>query len=164
MAENVNSLEITVTIKSTVTGDDGARLVVDETYTQTFANGTAADQVGCVFQDLNRPLNTTSEDINLDGVTDFQGAALGATNVAMMYVRNLSTTTSETVTIGGASSNGFIGMFVDATDKVIIGPEGMFLYISPNNKAGITASTGDLLKVETSANSSFRLIYAGDNS
>ncbi len=39
MAETVQGLTITVEIKGTVVGDDGAQLVVDETYTANFSNG-----------------------------------------------------------------------------------------------------------------------------
>lgn len=164
MAETVQGLTIEVRIYGTVSGDDGAKLVVDETYKKTFSDGTGTDQVGTIWQDQSRNLNATSEDLNLDALTDFQGAATGATNVAFMYLRNLDTDTGDKFLLGGASGNQFINWVGDATDTVDIGPDGIFLLVSPVDKYAITASTGDLLKVQSADNSNYRFIFGGDNS
>jgi hypothetical protein len=163
MAETVKSLRVTVTIKGTIAGADGAILQVDETYDQVFNDGTGSDQMGLAVQDLNRPLNATSEDLNLDGLTDFQGAASGLNNLGLMYFRNLDEDTGDGLTIGGASANQFVNWVGDATDKIKVGPKGIFLLVSPVDKYAITASTGDLLKVETDDNSTYRYIIGGDN-
>ncbi len=164
MAETVHSIQVTVTIKGKVGGDDGAFLDVDETFTQTFTEGTAANQVGNAWQDKTRTLAATSEDINLDGVTDFQGAATGFNNLKMMYVRNLDTDTGDDIIVGGAAANQFINWVSDATDRVVIGPGGIFLLLSPVDGYAITSGTGDLLKVEAVDTSSYTIITAGDNS
>lgn len=164
MAEIVKSLKITVTIQGTVTGDDGAKLNVFEKYERSFADGTAANQVGNVWQDVERPLNATSEDLDLNGLLDFQGVATGFNNLKMMYLRNLDTDTGDGLTVGGAAANQFINWVGAPADKVKIGPGGIMLILSPVDGYGITAGTGDLLKVETDDNSNYRIIVAGDNS
>lgn len=164
MAETVQGLTIEVEITGTVIGTDGARLVIDERNTITFAEGSGAGQIGYVWQDLTRPLDTTSESLNLDGLTDFQGATLTtANNVAFMYLRNLDTTTLHNFILGGAAVNQFVNWVQAANDRIRIGPDGIFLLVSPTDKYAITAATGDILKVEADATSTYRFIYGGDN-
>lgn len=164
MAETVNGLTVELRIYGTVTGDDGAKLTVDETYKQTFSDGSGEDQVGYVWQDLTRPLNTTTEDLNLDALTDFQGATMtGNNNVAVMYFRNLDDDTGDSFKLGGAPSAQFVNWVGNTDDKVIIPPGGIFLMVTPLDKFGITAGSGDLLRVEALDNSNYRVILSGDN-
>jgi hypothetical protein len=164
MAETVRSLRVQVLITGTVVGDDGAVLTVSEQYDKTFGEGTGTDQVGAVWQDKSRNLNATSENLDLDALTDFQGATMSTlANIGVFYLRNLDTNSGDKFTIGGAATNQWIGMLVDGTDKIDIGPDGFMLCVSPVDKFTITASTGDTLKVEAADNSNYRLILAGDN-
>ena len=163
MATTVNGLQIKISIIGTVAGADGARVQIDEKITYNFSDGTAANQVGYVFQDLTRPLNATTEDLNLDALKDFGGDTITANNVKLMYFRNLDLDTGDSFKLGGAPSNAFINWVDNANDKVIVGPGGLFLLISPTDGYGITASTGDLLRVEAVDNSTYRLMLAGDD-
>lgn len=162
--ETLQGLTIEVRIYGTVSGPDGSRLVVDESYKKTLTDGTGTDQAGFVWQDQTRPLNTTSESLDLDALTDFKGATMtDNANLKLMYFRNLDTDTGDHLLIGGAASNQFINWVGDATDKVKLGADGIILIVSPVDGFAITASTGDLLKVEAVDNSSYRAILAGDN-
>jgi len=163
MAETVNALTVSVSLKGTVAGTDGALLKVDIVKEITFSDGTGTNQIGSVWQDLSRPLNATSEDLNLDGLSDFQGATNAITNVGVFYMENLDEDTGDKFTIGGASGNQFVGMITTATGTVDIGPGGFMLWVSPVDKGAITATTGDLLKVLSADNSTYKILVGGDN-
>jgi hypothetical protein len=163
MAETVGGLKVTVSIQGSVIGDDGALLKVDKEFVYRFTNGTGSNQVGNIWQDESRALNATSEDLNVDGITDFQGAATGFNNLKLMCFKNLDTDTGDNLTIGGASSNQLVNWVSNGPDEVVVGPGGLFLLISPVDGYGVTASTGDLLKLACNDNSTFYALLAGDN-
>ena len=128
------------------------------------SNGTGAvDTSDLLFTDT-RTLATTSESLDLaGGLTDSFGNALTFARVKCLLIHNKSTTVGQTVTIGGAASNQFL-LFADATDKYVLGPNGIFLFWEPS-AAGkvVTASTGDLLKIETSASISYDIVIIGSS-
>jgi hypothetical protein len=167
MAETVRSLRVQVIITGTVVGDDGAFLTVSEQYDKTFGDGTGTDQVGTVWQDKSRNLNATSEDLDLDALTDFQGATMSSlANIGMLYFRNLDEDAADSFTLGGAAAQAWEGgttPFFGAGDKISVGAGGVLLWISPVDKGTIGAGTADTLKVEAADNSDYRLIFAGDN-
>ena len=167
MAETVQSLRVQVIITGIVIGDDGAKLVVNETYDKTFSEGTGTDQVGAVWQDKSRNLNATSEDIDLDALTDFQGATMSSlANLGLFYARNLDTDSGDGFTFGGAAANPWDGAgtpFEVAGGKIGLGADGIFLWVSPVDKGAIGAGSADTLKVESQDNSNYRMILAGDN-
>lgn len=163
MAETVQGLTVKVRIYGTVVGTDNAKLVVDETYTQTFAEGTGTRQCGAVWQDLTRALATTTEDLQLDGLADFQGATMSTNNnVKLLYIRDLDTDTGDRFDVGGSGGgNAWDSMLVDVSDKVSVGPGGFLLCVSPVDGFGITA--GDDLAITSADNSNYRAILAFDN-
>ena len=164
MAETVQGLTVQVRIWGTVNGDDGAKLTVDETYTKTFSEGTGTNNIGYVWQDETRSLDTTSEDLQLDGLTDFQGATMSSNNnVKLLYVRNLDTTSGDYFRLGGSSGGNEwdSGPLAAAGDKIDIEPDGILLCVSPVDGWGITA--GDDLGMEAADTSTYRILLAGDN-
>lgn len=161
MAETVNGITIRVQIVGSVTGDNGVRQPIDISYEKSFTDGTGTNQIGNVFWKDNRALNATSETIDLDGTTDFQGASTSAfNNVKWMFFQNNSTTTTEVLTIGGGD---FSPMFADPTDKIKVGPAGIMLLVSPVDGYAITASTGDGLLLATNYNGTYDMALGVDN-
>lgn len=127
-------------------------------------NGTGAvDTSDLLFTDT-RTLATTSESLGLaGGLTDSFGTTLTFARIKCLLIHNKSTTVGQTVTIGGAASP--IPLFADAaSDKYVLGPNGIFLIWEPS-AAGkvVTASTGDLLKIETNASISYDIIIIGSS-
>lgn len=164
MAETVRGLTVEIRIYGTVTGGDGALLSVNEVYSKTFGEGSGTDQIGYVWQDQSRSLDTTTEDINLTTTTDFQGAAMGSNNnVKLLYIRNLDLTTGDYFRIGGSAGGNEwdSGPLAAAGDKIDVEPDGVLLCISPVDGWSITAS--DDLGVEAADTSTYRIIIAGDN-
>jgi hypothetical protein len=160
MAETVRNLRITVRIEGEVAGDDGASLPLNDTYTYNFSDGTGQYQIGSVWQDRDRNLNTTTASLDIDGLTDFQGASTSTYNtVKVLLVKHESD--SGDIEIGGAGD--WATMLKGTTPELVIKPRGLALVIAPTDGYAVTASTGDVLGLETTANVNFRLLLGVDN-
>jgi len=140
------------------TPTDNVRLSFDDELT----NGTGAiDTADKVWSDT-RTLAATTETLDLaGGLTDAFGAALTFARIKMVFIHNTATTVGYNLTIGGGS-NPFL-MLADASDKYAIGPNGRFLIWEPSAAGkAVTASTGDLLLVDSGANSvTYKIIIVG---
>ena len=111
----------------------------------SLTSGTADGSADLVFT-ARRSLGASStETLDLaGGLTDVYGATLTFVDVVGMVVRNRETTSTRVLRVGPNAANGFLGPFVDATDRIAIGPSGIF---STWRDSGwtVTAGTGDLL-------------------
>jgi hypothetical protein len=121
------------------------------TTADAFASGTAIDQADLAWWDTARNLAATSETHDLaGGLTDPFGATITMARVKGLYIKNNSTTVGETLKIGGGS-NPFL-LFDNASDIYELGPNGIFFVWEPSAAAlPVTASTGDLLKIDSGA-------------
>ena len=133
------------------------------TYSQAATDGTAINQSNLVWIDKSRSLAATSEDLDISGVlADAYGAAVVFSKITTIYIKNLSIVAGETLKIGGASSNAFL-LFENSSDIYELGPNGVFFINEPAD-AGlpVTASTGDLLKLDSGAATlTFDIFIAG---
>jgi hypothetical protein len=92
---------------------------------------------------------SSSENLDLTGsLTGMLGGTVAMAEVCAIYVEAASTNTNSVV-IGGAASNGFLGPFGGATHTLSLAP-GEFTLLSSQNGWAVTAGTGDLLKVANS--------------
>ncbi|MEL6347726.1 MAG: hypothetical protein AAFV53_31765 [Myxococcota bacterium] len=158
MAQSVKALRVEVEIEGLFAGDDGAQLVVDWAYDKTFTAGGAVDQVERVYQDLERALTTTGEDVDLGTVTDFENNALGLADVKVIALRNLSNTEGETAQLKAVAVDD-IGLFAGSAGLHNVGPGGLFIVINPT-AGGYTA--GDNIGLDASASLDVYLLVAGD--
>lgn len=111
--------------------------------------GVAVGQADKVYSATLTISASGSANIDLAGaLTDPFGAALTFVKVKAIYIRAAVANTNSVV-VGGAASDAFLGPFADATDKVGVKPGGVFLMVNP---AGwpVTAATADLLQVANS--------------
>ena len=165
--ETVGGLQLVVTLRGYVAGLDGAMLRVEREYVCNFTDGTGNNQIGYVWQDTARALNATNETLDLDALTDFQGAAQTGCAVAgglkLIWIEHKSTTAAEILSLGGGDLAGATGPLVDTSDLVRVGPKGFILWVSPYEGATITASTGDGLKVAVTGNTTYDITLAGRN-
>lgn len=160
-AETVDDLVVTVTIRGTVRGVSGAKQTVNISYERAFSDGTGTRQCGAFFYKDDRSLAATNETLDLDGNTDAFGTSMSdCNNVKMMFAQNNSTTTAEVLTLFGGD---FATPMGDATDKIKVGPDGIFLLVSPIDGYAITAGTGDGLLVATSYTGTYDIFLALDN-
>lgn len=124
---------------------------IAEEYRLRLTNGTGANQANNIFTDTRSLAASGSESLDLAGsLSNALGAVLTFTAIKVIRVRADPGNTNNVV-VGGAPSNGFVGPFADATDKIAIPPGGMFEVVNPS-AAGrtVTPGTGDLLLVANS--------------
>jgi len=127
---------------------------VSTDWTKSFTNGTGNDEANLVWHDT-RSLAATSEDLDLNAAltSTLVGGAVTVkfTNIKALYIRNNSTTTTEILAVGGAAGNQFINWVANTSDIVNIGPSGILALINPLDGYDVTAATGDLLKIDSGA-------------
>ncbi len=119
---------------------------------QALTTGVGLDQADIAWWDTTRNLAATSEDLDLSGnLTDAFGVTVAFAKVKGLFVRNRSTAAGEVLIIGAASANQF-ALFDAVTDSISLGPDGTFMLWEPS-LAGktVTASTADLLKMDSVA-------------
>jgi hypothetical protein len=116
-----------------------------------FADGSGANQASKLFTDRRTLAASGTEDIDLAGVlADPFGATVTFAKIRAMFIAADPANTNNVV-VGGAASNGFLGWVADATDKIVVGPGGLFVIAKPDLAGySVTAGTGDLLHVANS--------------
>ena len=116
-------------------------------------NGTAAGQADLLFSDRRTIAASGTDDIDLAAaLSDAFGASLTLVRVKAMLI-SASASNVNNVVVGGAAANGFVSWVGDATDKVVVRPGGTFLLAvgaTDGTGYGVTAGTGDLLRVANS--------------
>lgn len=116
-----------------------------------FTEGTTANKADKLFADTRTISASSTENLDLAGtLTDPFGASLTFVTVKAIYIK-ASTANTNNVCVGGAASNGFVGPFADATDKMCVKPGGVLLITAPATGWTVTASTGDILLVANSS-------------
>ena len=147
--------KISVSLEAIETGtaDLGTpRLVHALTNVLDMVTGTGSSQSDLVWSDT-RSLAATSESIDLAVTLTSQltGAVVTFAKVKAILIRNNTATTLHKLIVGGAAANQFINWVGDATDKIHVGPSGVFLLTSPVDGFAVTAATGDILKIDSGA-------------
>lgn len=115
-----------------------------------FQTGAGANQINSWWGDTRTLANNASENLDLNaasgGLSDAFGVGLQLARVKLLYVRNKNST--QTLTVGGAASNGFTTLFGATDDTIKIAPGGFLLLVAPDATGyAVTAATGDLLKI-----------------
>lgn len=117
---------------------------------QDYADGSGNEQADFIFHDSRNLAASATENLDLAGsLTDKLGNTLTFTAVKVLYIRNTSTT--QTLSVGGAAANQFINWVANSSDIVNVPPLGELLVTAPYAGFAVTAGTGDILKVANSA-------------
>lgn len=164
-SETIDGLVIEISIKGRVLGSDGVKQDIDIQKRFSFSDGTGASQLGQVWYDASRNVNATNEDLDVSGsaIKDFAGNNLDMNAVGLIYLENLDTDTGDKFTVKQPAANGVPGIFTAAGDGIDVGPGGVLLWVSPTDKATVTAGTGDLINLAAADNSNCKILIGGDN-
>lgn len=115
------------------------------------STGTGSYQADLLFSDTRTLAASATENLDLaGGLTDAFGSTLTFVTVKAIRICAAAANTNNVV-VGGAASNTLLGVFSDATDKVVVKPGGCFVWAAPKTGAAVTASTGDILLVANSS-------------
>ena len=126
----------------------------------TFANGILANQINEMFSDQRTLADGVSEEIDLSGsLTNALGTSIVFNAVKVLQIIIKSGVAN--LKVGGAAANGWVTMFDDPTDKLIVrGGGGGFLIFAPDVIGyDVTAATADLLKIEHDGSDSADIVY-----
>ncbi len=117
----------------------------------TLTPGTSSGSADLIFMDTRILAASATENLDLaGGLVDPLGATLTFVTIKAIYVKASSANTNNVV-VGGAGSNTLLGIFSDATDKILVKPGGVFMWVAPATGAPVTTLTGDILLVANSS-------------
>jgi len=121
----------------------------------SLADGTTVGAADRIFADTRTVNASTNDDVDLAGtLTDSFGATVTFVKVKGIWVRAAAANT-QTFTVGAAPSNGWATMLAAA--GVIMRPGAAFSVLTgaaDNTAYGVTAGTGDLLRIANGAGAS----------
>jgi hypothetical protein len=72
-------------------------------------------------------------DLGLGSLEDIYGQTIALEELTLLIVTNKNTTASQTLVVGGAAVAPLSSLFADASDKAVIGPDGLLLLWSPKD-------------------------------
>lgn len=129
---------------------------------QTFTNGTAADQANMVWSD-QRTLGASPDDLDLAGsLTNAFGTTITFTSIKGIIVYAASGNSGD-LTIGGDGTAPLAEWTGATTDTVIVKPGGMFALINPEADGyAVTATTADILQVSGTTSDVYDIILIGE--
>jgi hypothetical protein len=116
-------------------------------------SGTGANQADRIWTDQRTLAASGTENLDLAGtaLTDAFGVAITFVKIKAILIRAASGNTND-VLVGGHATAAFVNWVSDATDVIVVKPGGLFLLVAPSAAGyGVTATTGDLLKITNSA-------------
>lgn len=147
------ALDFTLSVIGTLTKADGTFGTGSHkakiNYSKSLTDGTAANQADRIYEVEGNVTAAGPVSIDVAGalVNLFGGAAVFA-KIKQIVIVNTTTTSGKTIEVGG-DANGLIGMLVDKTDKISVGPDGCIAWMSPVDGYTVTGGTGDILAITT---------------
>lgn len=146
------SLKLSIAAILNGAGDLSTKVAnINKVYTQTYADGTGANQAERIFADTRTLAASTGEDIDLSGaLTDILGDAVVFTAIKAIIIKAAAGNTNA-VEVTTPASNGF-PRYLAAGDGESLSPGDVSSWFS-GSAAGkaVTAGTGDLLHVANAA-------------
>jgi hypothetical protein len=117
-----------------------------ETFSLTDGSGT--NEANRIFHDERTIAASSNDDIDLAGVLiDIFGATLTLARVKVMIVKS-DIGNANTLAVGAAASNTWVGPFGGATHTTVVRPGGLHVSVAPDATGWpVTAGTGDQLRI-----------------
>lgn len=135
---------------------------LSKTYAFSLTDGTGSGKGDLLFHDKRTLADGASEDLDLAGaLSDAFGDTLTFVKIKALIIKNLSAT--QTLTIGNATSNAFVGPFGAATHTLKVQAGAQAVLVMDPVGYSVTAGTGDLLKIANSAGAScdYEIVIVG---
>ena len=118
------------------------------TITDDLTNGTGADKAQVCWHDQRTLGTTTGEDIDLVGALTCAFGVVTFDNIKMIVIKVVTETSGYTLQVGGSAGGGPIdSIFVDTSDKIVIGAGGLLALSSPVNGYDLDPTTADDLYI-----------------
>lgn len=165
MATTVDSLVVTLGLVGGYTKSSDLttiREAINITNNPTaYANGTGSNQINAVFTDtVTLAATNTTYDLDVGLMQDGLGNFLTWTKIKLLYIRNKSVTSGQTLTItGDFLSQATVGAV--AAGGLIIGAGGMFALENSIAGYSVVASSGDQITLTNSVSFDFDIVVLG---
>jgi hypothetical protein len=115
----------------------------DKTY--SWESGTGTDQTDLVWSNRSAVASGGNDVIDLrGGITDTFGTSIAMAKGCAVLMYNRDTTDGEDFRIGPDATNGWVGPWLDASDRTRVPAGGLFLWVDPNGQAIAAGSTDEL--------------------
>lgn len=107
--------------------------------------GTGSGQVDVIWSDRRTLASSGTDTLDLAGVlTTSYGATVTFAKIKAVCIRNRSSTDGVDLRAGPDATNGWVGMFIDASDRNRIPAGGMVFWYDPNGQSVGAGSTDEL--------------------
>lgn len=125
--------------------------------------GTGSGQVDKIWSDRRTLAAAASDVLDLAGVlTDSFGTAITFSKIKLVYIKNRATTDGYDLRAGPDATAGWVGMFIDATDRNRIAAGGCLLWYDPNGQAVGAGATDELwLQNDGSGSVDYDIVIVG---
>jgi hypothetical protein len=156
-AETVQRLALNILIDGLITGAVSQQPIY-ESVSQTYVDGYGIGQISNVFLAKGVVLAAGTGSINLTTALDFQGDGLAAANVKFIYFKLVTCSSGGTAIVRQATSNGLVGPSDAAAHGAKTKGAGSVILIMTTEGWTVTASTGDVLEIVVSTDSTYDLV------
>lgn len=158
MSVTTSTVSLTVSATEQVTQTFGGTSELKHVlkFAQSYATGTGASEIDVVYEETVSFTGVRSYDVLGTLVGNLDGATVSFVDYVGHVVLNQSTTTMETIQVGGGSNP------IPAFGQQTIGPGGMAVFFTPQDGVTPVAGTGDLLNIDAGGNTiSVRVLILG---
>lgn len=152
MATTLAMNAITVMLKGVFTNVldvDSATAQLNESWTDTLANGTGSDQADILWWDTRPALAAGgNDDLDLNAsLTGVFGGTVDFLHIKGIFIYNPATVAADTLTIGNGGANSLVNWIGGITETVTIGAGGVLLITDPKTGYACGAGASDILRV-----------------
>ena len=128
----------------------------------SYENGTGANKINAVYSSPATAISgATDVDLRASLASVLDGSTVSFPIVVGVFIKNLSTTTGQYITVG-AATNPWITWLGASGDAVRVGPGGIFALTSPVDGYATTSGTGDILTLTPATGSpSYSMLIIG---
>lgn len=165
MAGVSGKVELLIDLKQIKAADLSApedRLLLNKRF--SFTEGTANGQADVMFHDTRTLAASATENLDLAGaLSNAFGNTVTMAEAVLLYIEAAADNVND-VEVGPGASNGLLGPFKDASDRIKIAPGKAALFMAGAAGWAITAGTGDILFVGNGGSGSsvtYKIVVAG---
>jgi len=155
--ETVQRLALSILIDGLITGAVSQQPIY-ETLSQTYVDGYGIGQISNAYVAKGMVLAAGTGSINLTTALDFQGDGLAAVNVKFIYFKLVTCSSGGTAIVRQATSNGLVGPSDAAGHGAKTKGAGSVILVMTTEGWAVTASTGDVLEIVVSTDSTYDIV------
>ena len=126
-------------------------------------SGTVVGSADLVWSDRRSRTTGASEVLDLAGVlTDSFGTTITFVEIVLVAIRNRDTVDGEDFQVGPDATNGWVGMVMDASDRIRVPAGGHVIWYDPNGQAVGAGATDELwIQNDGSSTNQYDIIIVG---